>query len=176
MSFWSKVIELNSAEENGLSLQKQKGMPRDTSRYAFVDVEVGIKDKRIHDIGALRWDGAVFHSANKHELQEFLRNVNYVCGHNIIHHDAKYLFGDDWHRWMLVDTLYVSPLLFPDRPYHRLLKDDKLMSEQMNNPSTTVKRLMNYCWMRLLAGRHCQMQRKKFMQHCYMMCLSLLVL
>ena len=30
--------------------------------------------------------------------------------------------------------MYISPLLFPERPYHRLLKDDKLVSEQMNNP------------------------------------------
>lgn len=30
--------------------------------------------------------------------------------------------------------LYISPLLFPERPYHRLVKDDKLLSEQMNNP------------------------------------------
>ena len=35
---------------------------------------------------------------------------------------------------MLVDTLYISPLLFPERPYHRLVKDDKLVSDQMNNP------------------------------------------
>lgn len=38
------------------------------------------------------------------------------------------------HHWHLVDTLYMSPILFPERPYHRLLKDDKLMSDQMNNP------------------------------------------
>jgi ATP-dependent DNA helicase RecQ len=30
--------------------------------------------------------------------------------------------------------IYISPLLFPERPYHRLLKDDKLISEQINNP------------------------------------------
>ena len=65
---------------------------------------------------------------------DFLRDVTYVCGHNIIHHDAKYLFGNDNDRFTLVDTLYMSPLLFPERPYHRLLKDDKLISEQMNNP------------------------------------------
>lgn len=46
----------------------------------------------------------------------------------------KYLLGDEVQRWQLVDTLYVSPLLFPERPYHHLLKDDKLMNEQMNNP------------------------------------------
>ena len=93
-----------------------------------------MKDQRVHDIGALRWDGATFHSADKHVMKRFLEGVNYVCGHNIIHHDAKYLFREDSQRWALVDTLYVSPLLFPERPYHRLLKDDKLVSEQMNNP------------------------------------------
>lgn len=105
------------------------------SRYAFVDVETGVKDRKVHDIGALRWDGACFHSANKRELMDFLRDVEYVCGHNIIHHDAQYLFGDGAScPYRLVDTLYLSPLLFPERPYHHLLKDDKLLSEQVNNP------------------------------------------
>lgn len=111
-----------------------KPISRDASRYAFIDVEVGMKDHRIHDIGALRWDRAVFHSAKKIELFDFLKDVDFVCGHNIIHHDAKYLFENDVHQWMLVDTLYISPLLFPEKPYHRLLKDDKLICEQMNNP------------------------------------------
>ena len=95
-----------------------------------------MKDHRIHDIGALRWDRAIFHSANKRELLDYLKDVDFVCGHNIIHHDVKYLFGDVAHQWMLVDTLYVSPLLFPEKPYHHLLKDDKLISDQINNPAT----------------------------------------
>ena len=105
-----------------------------TSRYAIVDVEVGLKDHKIHDIGALRQDGATFHKASKEELFDFLRDTDYLCGHNIIHHDAKYLFPDKPCRWTLVDTLYISPLLFPERPYHRLVKDDKLVCDQMNNP------------------------------------------
>ena len=106
-----------------------------SSRYAFVDVEVGIKDRKIHDIGAIRWDGAFFHSANKRELMDFLQEVEYVCGHNIIHHDAHYLFDKETSsHYSLVDTLYMSPLLFPERLYHRLLKNDKLLSEQVNNP------------------------------------------
>ena len=111
-----------------------KFVSRDASRCAFIDVEVGLNDHRIHDIGAIRCDGAIFHSANRSELLAFLKDVDFVCGHNIIHHDAKYLFGDVAHQWMLVDTLYVSPLLFPQRPYHHLLKDDKLVSDQANNP------------------------------------------
>ena len=102
--------------------------------YAIVDVEIGLTDHRIHDIGALRYDGAIFHKASKEELLPFLERVEYLCGHNIIHHDAKYLFEDRQIPWRLVDTLYLSPLLFPERPYHRLVKDDKLLSDQMNNP------------------------------------------
>lgn len=33
-----------------------------------------------------------------------------------------------------IDTLYLSPLLFPKRPYHSLVKDDKLQIEELNNP------------------------------------------
>ncbi|MDE5635493.1 MAG: hypothetical protein K2I52_04210, partial [Muribaculaceae bacterium] len=29
----------------------------------------------------------------------------------------EYLFGDDRQKWILVDTLYVSPSLFPERQY-----------------------------------------------------------
>ena len=129
MSFWSKFIENIGGESNS-----QEEVSRDASRYAFVDVEVGLKDKRIHDIGMLRWDGAKYHSADKKAAISFLEDVDFVCGHNVIHHDMKFLLGDEAQRWQLVDTLYMSPLLFPERPYHHLLKDDKLINEQMNNP------------------------------------------
>lgn len=134
MSFWDRIIESIGGEKSVSSQPMREEVSRDASRYAFVDVEVSMKDKKVHDVGALRWDGAAFHSANRQEAMAFLESADYVCGHNIIHHDAKYLFGKETVKWALVDTLYVSPLLFPERPYHRLLKDDKLMSEQMNNP------------------------------------------
>lgn len=142
MSFWNKIIESISGTANHPAVPKE--VFRDTSRYAFVDVEVGLKNRKIHDIGVLRWDEAIFHSVNKQELFDFLENVDFICGHNIIHHDAKFLFEENiTHRWSLVDTLYVSPLLFPERPYHRLLKDDKLMSEQMNNPVNDCKKALD---------------------------------
>ena len=132
MSFWNRIIDTISGADSRSALSRD--VPCDASRYCFVDVEVGLKDKTIHDIGALRWDSAVYHSANQRELMTFLKDVNFVCGHNIINHDAKYLFGEGACRYQLVDTLFLSPLLFPERPYHHLLKDDKLLSEQMNNP------------------------------------------
>ena len=103
-----------------------------SKNIAFVDTEVGLKDHKIHDIGALRDDGATFHQASQTALNKFLQEgkVDYICGHNLIHHDACYLQLNG----ILIDTLYLSPLLFPKRPYHHLVKDDKLLSEQMNNP------------------------------------------
>lgn len=107
---------------------------RDAGNYAIVDAEVSLKDNRVHDIGAWRHDGAVFHKASKTELTDFLQGEDFVCGHNIVHHDAKHLFPNGKYRWVLVDTLYMSPLLFPERPYHKLVKDDKLITDQLNNP------------------------------------------
>jgi 2-polyprenyl-3-methyl-5-hydroxy-6-metoxy-1,4-benzoquinol methylase len=98
---------------------------------AFVDTEVGLKDHKIHDIGALSYDGATFHQASQTALNKFLQEgkVDYICGHNLIHHDARYLQLNG----ILIDTLYLSPLLFPKRPYHHLVKDDKLMRQFERN-------------------------------------------
>ena len=125
MSFWNRIIDTINGAENRTA--HSEDVLYDASRYIFIDVEVGLKDNKIHDIGALRWNGAIYHSASKRDLMDFLKDTDFVCGHNIINHDAKYLFGEEACRYLLVDTLFVSPLLFPERPYPRLLKDDKLV-------------------------------------------------
>lgn len=132
MSIWSRIIGVRRT--NNEVGNKDVPTSYDASRYAIVDTEVGLEDHKIHDIGALRHDSAIYHKASKKELLEFLNDIDYICGHNIIHHDAKYLFTDYSFHGLLVDTLYVSPLLFPERPYHRLVKDDKLINDQLNNP------------------------------------------
>ena len=129
MSIFSRLF----GRKNNLTVDSDiKKKDARSKNIAFVDTEVGLKDHKIHDIGALRDDGATFHQASKTALNQFLQEgkVDYICGHNLIHHDAHYLHLNG----ILIDTLYLSPLLFPKRPYHHLVKDDKLMSEQMNNP------------------------------------------
>ena len=134
-SFWSKFV--GKKKQDGFetdAVYKKHKSTYDPSRYAVVDIETGVKDHKIHDIGALRYDDAVYHNNSKNGLFGFLADVDYLCGHNIVCHDAKYLFDGLGCPWRLVDTLYMSPLLFPQRPYHRLVKDDKLLNDQMNNP------------------------------------------
>ena len=47
--------------------------------YAIVDVEVGIKDQKIHDIGAIRFDGAVYHHSSKHLPKGIIKgNSDYI--------------------------------------------------------------------------------------------------
>ena len=135
MSIWNKLWGIKNSDGTA-NVSGNNTVPKkyDASKYAVIDAEVGITDRKIHDIGAIRYDGAIFHKASKERLLDFLNGVDYVCGHNIIHHDAKYLFNEYIPAYLLVDTLYMSPLLFPERPYHRLLKDDKIISEQINNP------------------------------------------
>ena len=141
--------EDNHANDKATDKRGRDSWQWDKTKYAFIDTEIGLKDHKIHDIGAISHNGAIFHEASSKELVDFLKreDIHFVCGHNIVNHDAKYLFGyssangslaatvtDGSRRWLLVDTLYFSPLLFPERPYHRLVKDDKLLCDELNNP------------------------------------------
>ena len=98
----------------------------------FIDTEVNPQTKMVADYGAVREDGAVLHSHSKSDFDAFVSECDTICGHNIINHDLKYtaLRGNP----MIVDTLFLSPLLFPKRPYHHLVKDDKLQVDDLNNP------------------------------------------
>ena len=102
----------------------------------FFDTEVGVDDKKIHDIGAVRSDKGTLHTASVSDFCAFAADSDFLCGHNVVHHDMKYLAPvvDGRVPKRIIDTLYLSPLLFPKRPYHRLLKDDKLQVEELNNP------------------------------------------
>ena len=98
----------------------------------FIDTEVNPQTKRVADYGAVKEDGAVMHTHSKADFDAFVSGCGTVCGHNIIRHDLKYttLRGNP----TIVDTLFLSPLLFPKRPYHHLVKDDKLQVDELNNP------------------------------------------
>lgn len=100
---------------------------------AFIDLEIGTNGQII-DIGCLKADGQRYHGRSVQDLYKFLQGTEFLCGHNIINHDLKYLRIDS--SVQLIDTLFLSPLLFPAKPYHRLVKDYKLDPENSNNPLT----------------------------------------
>lgn len=102
----------------------------------FFDTEISVHENKILDIGAVRGDKTVFHSPSVSEFCAFVAGAEFLCGHNVVHHDMKHIkphIGDALQQ-KVIDTLYLSPLMFPKRPYHKLLKDDKLQVEELNNP------------------------------------------
>lgn len=104
----------------------------------FIDLEVNPANRQILDMGALCNDGATFHANSLKQFITFIGQSTYIAGHNILNHDLKYLeplFGQAGYvPPKAIDTLYLSPLLFPAKPYHHLLKDDKLQTDSLNNP------------------------------------------
>jgi len=101
-------------------------------RVVFIDTEVGVDDKKVHDYGAINESEEKFHSNSAAEFYDFISDFDYLCGHNIVNHDSQYIQIPT--SVQLIDTLYLSPLMFPDKPYHKLLKDDKIQSDELNNP------------------------------------------
>lgn len=109
-------------------------------KIAFIDIEADSNSKKIHDYGALTISGKEFHQSSQSDFLDFVSGAEYLCGHNIIHHDLKLLSKNSLNKKKKIDTLYLSPLLFPKRPYHKLLKDDKLQTEELNNPLNDCKK------------------------------------
>lgn len=109
-----------------------------TRSITFIDTEIEPSKGKILDIGAIKENNNYFHKASLTDFSHFLRGSEYLCGHNILNHDIKYvekaLNDAGINPLNIIDTLYLSPLLFPTKPYHALLKDDKLQTDDTNNP------------------------------------------
>ncbi|MCR5148898.1 MAG: RecQ family ATP-dependent DNA helicase [Eubacterium sp.] len=120
----------------------------------FVDLEVIESNEEIGDMGAVRANIPVKNIDNATEyrgsgtgmlkFKEFCAGASFLCGHNIVSFDSKYMEreGVELDRVKLVDTLLMSPICFPKKPYHRLVKDDKLIEDNENNPLNDAKKCM----------------------------------
>lgn len=104
---------------------------------AFIDTEVDIKNRKILDTGGITLDKSHIHTNSLEEFRAFINGKDYLCGHNILRHDLPIIektFNHSLSNIQTIDTLFLAPLLFPTIPYHALLKDDKLQTEELNNP------------------------------------------
>ena len=75
------------------------------------------------------------------DLDNFAKGATSLVGHNVIEHDLALLAKQaprlKLHGIPAIDTLYLSPLAFPENPYHRLVKQYKepaLARTQANDP------------------------------------------
>ncbi len=79
-------------------------------------------------------------------LAEMAQGAQYLMGHNIMAHDLPYLRQNAPASPLLslpvIDTLRLSPLAFPQNPYHRLIKDYKIVKTGKNSPLSDCEA----CW------------------------------
>lgn len=107
----------------------------------LLDLEVSHQGK-IFKIGAVLGDatlpGPERAIATIQELSVMAQSARCVLGHNLVAHDLAILRETASNHPLLklpvIDTLILSPLAFPENPYHRLIKDYKLVSESVNDP------------------------------------------
>lgn len=109
----------------------------------LLDLETS-QSGQILKIGAAR-DSHAFLRMGRFDVQQALRELDVfaadaIClvGHNVLQHDlailAKNQPGLRLLRLPVVDTLFLSPICFPENPYHRLVKDYKLVADSLNDP------------------------------------------
>ena len=79
-------------------------------------------------------------------LDQFAGGASCLVGHNIIEHDLALLARHNSDLGLLklpaIDTLYLSPLAFPENPYHHLVKqyqEPALARVQVNDPLLDAK-------------------------------------
>ncbi|MDD5580603.1 MAG: DEAD/DEAH box helicase, partial [Methylobacter sp.] len=113
------------------------------NRCCSLDLETN-ENGQIFALGAIFKD-KIFHRKAPFNIQKilaefdaFCQDASYLLGHNILQHDlqvcravsAKF----DFLNKPAIDTLFLSPLAFPENPYHRLVKDYKLVRDSLNDP------------------------------------------
>ena len=118
------------------------------TRTLMLDLET-TRSGRIRHIGAILND-QIFEKkeragskATLKQLEAFAGHAEFVLGHNLLGHDFPLL--QSAYPWLkllkkpVIDTLYLSPIAFPQNPYHRLVKDYKLVRATINNPLEDAK-------------------------------------
>lgn len=72
------------------------------------------------------------------ELDALTEGAAFVLGHNLVRHDLPVLQSRlpalRLHSLPVVDTLELSPIAFPQNPYHSLVKDYKLVRDARSDP------------------------------------------
>ena len=114
----------------------------------LIDLETSVEGK-ILKVGAVCGDreGRLQGRFSAADVARMLGDVGsgarFLVGHNILEHDLPIL-GKHCRRLAqlrlpAIDTLFLSPLAFPENPYHRLLKDYRLLETALNDPVSDAR-------------------------------------
>ncbi|MCX7097711.1 MAG: RecQ family ATP-dependent DNA helicase [Methylococcales bacterium] len=111
--------------------------------YCSLDLETN-KNGEIFALGAVFNDKTLHRKAPftvatvLAELDSFAQEADFMLGHNLLQHDLPLCRAINPRLKLLdkpvIDTLLLSPLAFPENPYHHLVKDYKLVKDSLNDP------------------------------------------
>jgi ATP-dependent DNA helicase RecQ len=118
------------------------------NRTLSLDLETTLSGK-IRHLGAI-FDGRIFEKTKQagskaviEQLDDFAQDAEFILGHNLLGHDFPVLkTTSPWLKLLdkpVIDTLYLSPLAFPQNPYHHLVKNYKLVRSSINSPVEDAK-------------------------------------
>ena len=102
------------------------GIDYSCQNITFFDTEVDQRNQTVVDFGAIKGNDSYFHGASVHGFENFLNGTEYLCGHNVVHHDVQYIRNPFNGRVYLVVTILLIRfpcrlLLFQRIPYMRLV-------------------------------------------------------
>lgn len=120
-------------------------MPEFT-HFLFLDLEYNPATHRVREYG---WEYrmASGRSSSPAPLRELFGQAEFFVGHNIMRHDRQIIskvLGIQLDPQKILDTLLLSSLLFPHKPYHALRKEYLQNAEEPSDPAkdATLSRVL----------------------------------
>lgn len=109
------------------------------NKIAFFDIEVNVNTQKIEKLGLLIDEFKTTETSIKKIMEDFdIKKPSFICGHNFIDHDKKYLSQTSFNKHLqnipVIDTLFLSMLLFPNKKTHKLDKPYKTELNIENQP------------------------------------------
>lgn len=141
----------NFAKQNNIPNTAQRNATNKIDKIAFLDLEVSPTNRKIQNIGVLldEFECEQVHLQNLKELFTS-QKPDFICGHNFIEFDKLHLSNSSFNPFVqtvpIIDTLYLSLLLFPDKATHRLekpYKHDIHRESPANSPLQDCKNTKN---------------------------------
>ena len=122
----------------------------DFSKFLFFDLEYNPETQKVREYGYILGEVKV-RDKNPAKLELAASKAKFIVGHNVIRHDAPILrqyFSIDFPNVKALDTLMLSSLLFPRKPYHKLRKEYLHNEDDPSDPledAKLCKKLLEDC-------------------------------
>lgn len=146
-----QTTRIGESTQQGSFTKSSNATKRTFSKIAFLDLEVSTQTRKIQNIGVLL-DEFACEQVSVQNLKELFtsQKPDFICGHNFIEFDKLHLSNSSFNVFVqtvpIIDTLYLSLLLFPDKATHRLekpYKHDIHRESPANSPLQDCKNTKN---------------------------------